>query len=208
MALDVYKHRGQLKRTMEAIEKGALTIGFIGGSITDPRGKNRWPEPVISWFVKNFPDVRITVENAAIGATGSDLAVFRAERDIVSRNCDLVFVEYAVNDVGEPSEKRFRTREGLLRKILAPGHTDVILTYTFISDMYEDMLNGKMTPSVGEFEELAEHYNLGSVWMGLYAFEQVKQGQLRWEEWIPDGLHPDLRGSLCYAESVYNFLYK
>jgi hypothetical protein len=38
--------------------------------------------------------------------------------------------------------------------------------------------------------------------MGLAAFKEVLAGQMRWEEWLPDGLHPHLRGSLCYAQAV------
>jgi len=67
-----------------------VTIGFLGGSITDPRPGYNWPEPVIGWFVNRFPGVRLSVENAAIGATGSALAVFRAQWDIIDRHCDLV----------------------------------------------------------------------------------------------------------------------
>jgi len=208
MELKVFKHRKMLNHTVKAIEKGELTLGFIGGSITDPRGKNRWTEPVVAWFSKMFPNIKIYVENAAIGATGSELAVFRVKRDLIERNCDLVFVEFAVNDNGEIPEKRFRTREGLIRKLLQDGKRDLVLTYTFMMDMYDDMVNGKIPDSVNDFEILAEHYNISSVWMGLYALEQVKAGQVRWEEWIPDGLHPENRGSLIYGESVIKFLDK
>lgn len=206
MTMEIYQHRRGLQRTLRAIEEGKLTIGFLGGSITDPRGRCRWPEPVVGWFLKAFPGVKVVVENAAIGATGSDQAVFRADRDIISRNCDLVFVEYAVNDQHSPSERRFRTREGLIRKLLADESRDVVLVYTFSQLMYDDMINGRVPATIEEFEVIGRHYGLGSVWMGLYALEEVMAGQMRWEEWLPDGLHPDLRGSLTYAQSVMAFL--
>jgi hypothetical protein len=44
--------------------------------------------------------------------------------------------------------------------------------------------------------------------MGLYALEEVKKGKMRWEEWLPDGLHPQSRGSLSYGASVISFLEK
>ena len=102
--MEIFQHRGGLHHTLEAIKAGSLTLGFIGGSITDPRPEWNWPEAVIAWFVERFPGVRIYVENAAIGATGSDLAVFRAQRDLIDHDCDLVFVEFAVNDEGAPAE--------------------------------------------------------------------------------------------------------
>lgn len=208
MGLEIYKHRSGLPRTLQALKNGTVTIGFIGGSITDSRGGNRWPEYVTSWFVEKFPHVRVCVENAAIGATGSDLAVFRAERDLINRNCDIVFIEYAVNDGDELPEKRMRTREGLIRKLLADENRDLVIVYTYQQNMYSDMMNDKVPASISEFEELGEHYKIGSVWMALYALEEVKKGRMRWEEWLPDGLHPENRGSLSYAQSVVEYLEK
>ncbi len=206
--MNICKHRGGLQKTLEALKKARITLGFIGGSITDGRPEWNWPEPVCAWFVDNFPGVRVTVENAAIGATGSDLAVFRAERDLIQRGCDLVFVEFAVNDEGAPVEQRLRSREGLIRKLLKGPGRDVVLTYTYSQPMYTAMLEGKMPATIAEFEQIADHYALGSVWMGLHALQEVQTGQMRWEEWLPDGLHPQFRGSLSYAESVIEFLEK
>lgn len=205
-ALKIPQHRSPLHNARRALQRGKLTVGFLGGSITDPRPGHNWPEWVCAWLVREFPDVRIVVENAAIGATGSDLAVFRAERDILSRGCDLVFVEYAVNDQGTPSEQRNRTREGLLRKLLTDGRRDVVLTYTFCQDMYEDMMAGRVPPSIAELEVLGRHYGCGSVWMGLHALNEVRAGQLPWESWLPDGIHPQHLGSQRYADSVNAFL--
>lgn len=102
--MEVIKRRNGLTRLQKALAKGSVTLGFIGGSITEQNPKNRWPEYVSAWFTKTFPDVRITLENAAIGATGSELAVFRVERDLINRNCDIVFIEFAVNDSEQSTE--------------------------------------------------------------------------------------------------------
>jgi GDSL-like Lipase/Acylhydrolase family len=205
-AMNIHHHRGGLRRTRERLGAGRLTVGFIGGSITDPRPGYNWPEPVMAWFVERFPQTRFVVENAAIGATSSDLAVFRAQRDLIDRQCDIVFVEYAVNDYDMPTAERTRTREGLLRKLLAGAGCDVVLVYTFCQNMYADMMTGQVPASIREFEELGAHYNIGSVWMGLHALREVQAGQMRWEEWLPDGLHPQNRGSLSYAQAVTAFL--
>jgi lysophospholipase L1-like esterase len=206
--MEIYQHRGGLKRTLQAIKNGAVTLGFIGGSITDGRAEWNWPEPVAAWFVEQYPGVRVTVENAAIGATGSDLAVFRAQRDMIDKGCDQVFIEFAVNDSGSPAEQRMRSREGLIRKLLAGEGRDIVLTYTFHQPQYAEMMAGKMPGYVADFEQLGAHYHLGSVWMGLYALQEVMKGRMRWEEWLPDGLHPQHRGSLSYAQSVMPFLEK
>ena len=204
--MNIRNHRCGLHRTLKAIQNGTLTIGFVGGSITDGRVPYNWPEPVAAWFVRQFPGLRLQVENAAIGATGSELAVFRARRDLIDRGCDLVFIEYAVNDSGEPPVRRRRTREGLIRKLMAGQGRDLALVHTFGQNMYEEMMQDRMPDTVRDLEELAEHYGIGSVWMGLHALNEVRAGQMRWEEWLPDGVHPQYRGSLAYAESVNRFL--
>lgn len=206
MEQKIHNRRGKLNRTLRKIQEGGLTIGFIGGSITAQKVWCNWPEPVISWFVEKFPEVRITVENAAIGGTGSDLAVFRAKRDLIDRGCDLVFVEYAVNDAQISTEQRMRTREGLIRKLLAGEGRDVILVYTHGQEMVADYVRESMPETIAELEQLAVHYSIGSVWMGLYAYREVQKGRMRWEEWLPDGVHPSPRGSLSYGTSVIEFL--
>lgn len=186
-----------------AMERGHVTFGFIGGSITDPRGRERWSEYFISCFVCEHPDITVDVENAAIAATGSDYGIFRVGRDIVGRGCDVVFVEYAVNDRILPSERRNRSREGLIRKILTGTDADVVLVYTYCAEMLQDLLKGTLPDTVAELERIAEYYRLSSVFAGAYALSCVQKGLLRWEEWLPDGLHPAHVGSRFYAEAVY-----
>ncbi len=206
MPLTVWQHRAPLTRLREKLKEGRVTLGFIGGSITDARPRHNWPEPVTAWLVDAYPEVRFAVENAAIGATGSDLAVLRAKRDLIDRGCDIVFIDYAVNDEGVETDRRMRSREGLLRKLRGEGQCDIVLVHTYSANMYEAMTNGKQPDTIRELEQLADHYDAGSVWMGLYALEQVKRSLLRWEEWLPDGLHPTTRGSYAYGESVIAFL--
>jgi hypothetical protein len=205
--LPVYQTRGGLARTRAKLAAGGpLTVGFLGGSITDGRVPYNWPEPVVAWLVETFPGVRVAVENAAIGATGSELGVFNAGPHILAHDCDLVFVEYAVNDAGEVPVKRARTREGLLRKLLRDSDRDVLLVYTYGQNMYDDMIAGRVPASIADFETLGAHYGLSSVWMGLHALEEVKAGRMRWEEWLPDGLHPQFRGSFSYGTAVTTWL--
>ncbi len=202
----VLRRRGTLDHTLAALARGHLTVGFLGGSITANEKGTRWPSPVASWLVDAFPGARITVENIAIGATGSMLGALRAQAEIVERGCDLVFVEYAANDHGEPTDRRTRTREGLLRQLLRDGARDVVIVHTFIPEMQADMFAGVVPASIAEFEALAERYRLNSVWMALHAIREVDRGLMTWEEWLPDAIHPENRGSLSYAQSVTGFL--
>ena len=204
--LKVQQIRHLLPRVLSAIAQGEIRLGFLGGSITDLRPGNNWPETVCAWFTEAYPDLRVVVENAAIGATGSQHAVFLARRNIIERGCDLVFVEYAVNDDSEPPELRRRWREGLIRQLLAEGNCDILFTYTFCQSMYEDMIAGRVPVSIADLEELAAHYRISSSWMALAAFREVLTGRMTWETWLHDGLHPHHRGSLTYGQAVIEHL--
>jgi len=207
MALKVINPRSSLTHTKDALLAGALTIGFIGGSITESgHSYGCYCEHIVNGIAQKYPDVKLTFCNAGIGATGSDLGVLRVERDLIDQSCDLVLIEFAVNDNGVASEIRQATREGLIRKLIAKGNCDIVLVYTYCQDMYSYMIADTMPPSVSDFEQLAIHYNISSVWMGLNALNHVKQGTLRWEEWLPDGLHPNAGGSRYYADAVLAYL--
>ena len=203
--MEIINKRGGLCRTKAAIAGGRLKVGFIGGSITNFSNYRSWTEHVIGYIMQRYPELRISVVNAGIGGTSSDYGVFRAERDITSKSCDLVFVEYAVNDLGLDANYRAKSREGLIRKLKNAG-CDVVLVYTYSNPMYEEMMNEKIPSTVADFEVIAEHYNISSVWMGKYALDKVRNGLLRVDEWLPDGLHPAERGSLEYALAVCEYL--
>jgi hypothetical protein len=49
----------------------------------------------LAWVFLNFPETAFYQVNAAIGETGSNLGVFRMERDIFMHKPDLLFVEFA-----------------------------------------------------------------------------------------------------------------
>ena len=207
MSLEVIRQRGSLPHTRAAIKSGTVTVGFIGGSITESKDFYRsYSDHVINALTAAFPDTRVIYQNAGIGATTSALGAFRVKPEIIDNRCDLVFVEYAVNDHGETTELRMQTREGLLRQLMAAGNCDIVLVYTFDQGMYQKMMDGIVPNTVAEFEQLAEHYNISSVWMGLHALNKVREGVLRWEEWLPDGLHPEVAGSRYYAEPVIDFV--
>lgn len=200
---EIIKSRGSLACFKKAIRVKKVRMGFIGGSITEAKRESNWPYFVKGWFVKKFPEVRYVCENAAIGGTGSLSAIMRAQKDLIEPQCDIVFVEYAVNDGA--GEETMRTREGLVRKLLEEKR-DVVFVYTYCQHMYESMSTGKMPPSIVELELLAKHYDIPSIWMGLHAYNELKAGRMSWEAWLPEGLHPEYMGSSIYAEPVIEYL--
>lgn len=205
--MEILNHRGGLVRFRDAINnKDSVRVGFIGGSITQESAKINWPEFVSAWVKERAGDKPVYIENIGIGATGSDIAAFRFCWEMADKDCDLIFVEFAVNDEGVDTHLRNRSREGLVRKILQKTGADIVFVYTYIQDMLPDILAGKVPPSIAEFEAIAEHYGIGSVWMAKAAIDAANRGFVSFENFLGDGLHPNPLGSSIYAGAVNEFL--
>jgi lysophospholipase L1-like esterase len=99
-----------------------VTIGVIGGSITAgslaSTEAKRWANIVTSWWRTRFPLSSVTLVNAGIGATGSDIGTFRIQKNILQKDPDFVIVEFAVNDAGEDSHYVQEMMEGVVRQLL------------------------------------------------------------------------------------------
>lgn len=211
--MDIINERSALARTRRAIARGSLNVGILGGSITagdvNTGGmESNWPYYIRGWLLSNFTSLRLTVCNGGIGGTGTLCGLMRCEKEMIAAGCDIVFLEYAVNDCYGDAELRTREREGLIRKLLRSG-CDVVLVYTFRRDMHAVMAAGGVPDVVLQFEELAKHYSLSSVWSGRYALDQLNKGRISWEGWLPiegDNIHPGYAGSSIYAEPVIELL--
>lgn len=115
---------GDLSRTVEFLRRAQageeLTVGFIGGSITQgapgPGARYLYPRLVCNWLEEQYPQSSFELVNVAVGATDSLYGVHRADGQLLSADPDLVFVEYSANDPLEPLYDE--TYESLCRKIL------------------------------------------------------------------------------------------
>ena len=124
-----------------------LTIGYFGGSITEGAGASRdalcYRGRVTDWFRENYPDAEITSVQAAIGGTGTDLGMYRCERDLLSGKPDLVFFEFAVNDSGMSYENITAQTETIFRKILrADPCTDILVIITVTGAIHSVLAAG------------------------------------------------------------------
>jgi lysophospholipase L1-like esterase len=129
MAYEVHPEKGlinrgnwyKLKECMKKAKKGeALTVGFLGGSITQG-SLSSVPETcyaylVYEWWKKKFPETEIHFINAGIGGTTSQFGVSRVEDHLLKASPDFILIEFAVND--ENTEFFKETYEGLVRRTL------------------------------------------------------------------------------------------
>lgn len=120
-----------------------VKIAYLGGSITEQNG---WRVHSRKYLERKYPKARVGEINAAIGGTGSDLGCLRVGADVIAKNPDAVFVEFAVNDAWRNPREIFRDMEGIVRQIWAKSReTDICFVYTVTEKDAAALENGKMS---------------------------------------------------------------
>ena len=105
-----------------------LQVAFLGGSLTwgaqatDPQ-KTSYRALVAQKLTETYPRAHFRFHDAAIGGTGSQLAAFRLERDVLVHRPDLVFLDFTINDdaYGAPNPSRLAAYESLIRRLVQAG---------------------------------------------------------------------------------------
>ncbi|RRB02157.1 SGNH/GDSL hydrolase family protein [Larkinella rosea] len=205
--------RDGLPNFFQKLQKGGpVSIAYFGGSITE--AGNGWREQSLKWFQQQYPKTNLTHINAAIGGTGSDLGVFRLQQQVLVHKPDLIFVEFAVNDGSQQPARIHKAMEGIVRQIWRQNRrTDICFVYTLNASMAPSLLAHRMPNSVRAMEEIANHYGIPSVHMGLEVIRLDRQGKLVWggkkEEFpdkivfSPDKTHPySDTGHRLYTEAL------
>ena len=117
----------RLKDCMKRAEAGEeLTIGFLGGSITQgslaTTMENTYAYRVFTWWKQTFPKANVHYVNGGIGGTTSHYGVSRAVTDVLMYQPDFVVVDFSVNDEAdiffqETYEGVVRMRRNIITKL-------------------------------------------------------------------------------------------
>ena len=95
----------------------SFNVAFFGGSITEGAGascyEKSWAGRFTAWLDEKFPNCQINGIQASIGGTSSSLGVFRCDKDVLSKDPDLVFIEFAVNDHGTDNDIVINNNESI-----------------------------------------------------------------------------------------------
>jgi len=215
-----FRIRGGIPHVLAKIKEGAgreIRVAYLGGSITAAPG---WRVKSLALLQEKHPEVKWSEINAAIGGTGSDLGVFRFGQDVLKHRPDLLFVEFAVNDGGANPVQIHQAMEGIVRQAWeADAKTDIIFVYTVSEPFLADLQAGKFSRAASAMEEVADHYGIPSIHLGIEVAKQAKEGGLIFKGVLPpkgnepapvsslpfstDGVHPLVEtGHVLYTEAV------
>lgn len=194
----------------KAKEGKPLRIAYIGGSIT--QSKNQYRTQSFDFIQSMFPNTAMTGINAGISGTDTELGACRIYDQVLKHNPDLIFIEFAVNG-GYP-----QGMEGMVRQIIKHNsQTDICFIYTLMTPQFKYYQQKTITPVMQKLEEIAAHYNIPSVHMGMEATEMEQQGKLIAKgkpspDGVPvfsaDGVHPLETGGNLYAAAIARSMLK
>jgi lysophospholipase L1-like esterase len=174
---------------------GPVSVAYIGGSITEANG---WRPFTTKWLREQFPKTEIREINAAIGGTDSLLGAFRMTEHVMQYEPDLLFVEFAVNDSGNPDDAQVKaTMEGIVRQAWsAPKKPDIVFTYTTVA----------MQTPVQRHQAVADAYDIPTVDFQEAIKALCGPGLVDWRILAQDNVHPGDWGHGIYAAVLATYL--
>ena len=151
-----------------------------------------------------YPEARFTYIDGAIGGTGSDLGVFRLQRDCLVYKPDLVFLDFSANDdIYADGPEKLATYESLVRRILVEGNCPLVQV---IFPFKWNSKSGTADDMKGRIAHLriAKAYNAAVGDAILHIQNLVAKDQsLVNEIWNIDGVHPGDFGYQLFADAAW-----
>lgn len=194
-------NEGNLARLAAAMERSKsgeeITIAFLGGSITQgssAASENQYVNQVTHWWEENLGEVQCV--NAGVGATDSYIGVHRVDRDVLLKNPDVIFIEYAVNDTNAVFNKY--TYDSLLLKCLQDEQTPAVILL---------MMTQEDGTSLDEVHsKLGIYYDLPVLSYKAMVYPEVSVGNITWSQISPDNIHPNDIGHTILSKMITNYL--
>ncbi|NBD24524.1 SGNH/GDSL hydrolase family protein [Paenibacillus glycinis] len=210
-----YRLRAGLDDAAEKLGSGSgkFTVAFIGGSVTEGAGashadRTSYRALTERYLMRRYTDVAFTFVNAAIGGTDSVYGAYRFREHVLKQGpVDLLLVEFAVNDAGDRTAS-LRAMEGIVRQAKR-SNPRIAICFLYSPNtaglrLFQE--KGKVQPAIEHHEEVAAYYGLPSVSIARSIYEGITAGELKWEDFSGDEVHPNDAGFGLYAGFVEAFL--
>ena len=194
---DTSRLKAKLEQVFDENYQGQTNVFFFGDSISDGSGASgslSFRKLVAKWFTDNAKSNTVC-QNASIGATDSYLGVHRVDKDVLSKEPDIIFIEF-INDSDDDFYKA--CMESLIRKCLAaPTNPAVVLV--------EMTLEGGGNCQSAHLAA-AEAYGVPVLSYHDAVTPEIEAGNFAFRAISGDGTHPNNVGHAWVAEIVTHFL--
>lgn len=194
-------NNARIKKVMERAKQGEeITMAFLGGSITE--GYNAKTEEIYAkrtyeYFADTYSSRdKVHYVNAGLSGTPSMLGLIRADRDILTYEPDIIFIEFAVNDGGSLLDKQ--AYESLVRKCLTmENEPAVILLFSYLESGYTCQ---------DQMQVIGFNYKLPGISVKNAIAPEIQANTMEWSDWADDEAHPNANGQKLYSEFIIHYL--
>ena len=195
-----------------------LNIVYYGGSVTEGYGVIKdvesWRALSGEWFKNTFPSATINTYNAAIGGTGTQLGVLRLETDVIERKPDLVFIEFAMNDMycGLTKQEAARYLETIIRDIrTANPNCDIVTVLIIDRSTAASYKFPELCPISQGHAEISNAYNIPIIDVGNSIIGVTLAGDDSLSNWGnyflgDNSVHPSKEGYIEYFNCIKEYL--
>jgi len=202
LATYVKGNQGRLAKVFKKAQAGEkITVAYLGGSITQGSSagdKDCYARLTTNWLEEKFPDAKIEYVRAGIGATGSYIGVHRANRDVLSKNPDLIFIDFSVNDTTEHTERNINSYDSLIRKLWNHDTNPAIVT---IAMTQEDGTSFQEYHS-----DICVAYKIPMISYREAILDVIDKGHIVWDDISDDNIHPNTPGHKVLTEIITAYL--
>ena len=212
---DFINYRNYLVNTNKKLTKEKeLSVLFFGGSLTNGYGasdieKYSWRAKICDWFESNYQDVDFKFINKAIGESGTYLGTFRLQLDVIREKPNLIFLEYAINDMyfkSNYNDTAMRV-ETIIREIKAAlPETEIIILITTDIECLEKNRNGELHIQGQAHENIAKAYGISSLHIGRALAKECNYSKEKFADYAVDIVHLNDSGYEIYYKCIKEFL--
>ena len=177
-------------------------ILFLGGSITAGAFASErhlsWPALCYEKIAGPLFGHNCTMINASISGTGSFVAAARLKQHVLHYAPDMVFIEFAVNDLFEAEENPDAVISSLdyIIRTLQKTNPNVVIVFAYTT--YRGR-NASKTHHI-----VAQHYGIPELDFQTPIAELVEAGTHTWDDFLRDLAHPNDVGHRFYADIAAN----
>lgn len=180
-----------------------IKVAFVGASITvGAAGTGRiWSSQTAGWLRSKYPSVE--VRDYSLSFTTSQFAAYRIDGDLQGYVPDLVFVEFAVNDLLLDDNARIRYTDALIYK-LRQANPRVVIVYVAAANALDLSARtaGTVPAHIAQIQRVAERNQVHFIDAGAALWQRIASQGGSIFSYLPDGIHPNDQASDIYFAAV------
>jgi lysophospholipase L1-like esterase len=192
-----------------AKEGRRLNVVFFGASLTwganaTDHARTSYRALVGEMLEERYPKAHFKFHDAAIGGPGSQLGLFRLERDVLRWNPDLVFLDFSANDdINSDDPETLASYEAIVRRLVMEAKVPVVQ----VIFPFKWNINAAELPRMKRrtaHAALSQSYQTGlGDAIQLIIQEVARKAHTVEGIWDTDGVHPGDLGYRLFAQAAW-----